>query len=601
MRFVLTPAVRRAVPLVLALAVVAWGGLVRLDALVQRYGSVESPGWARALTHAAPRWAAPLRPSAHQWQRIASPYVGGDPINYLRFAREMRTFYQPHVREPVFLAWTRLFLWLLHDADVAVSVASAAGSTLAIAGAYLLASALVSPAAGVAVAILVAGEYHLITWGADGWRDDTFMALVLFTAWGFVTLRQRPTFGRALIAGGAAGLACLTRITALSFVLPAVVLLAIDAPPAQRRRLASAAGLSAVICLAIVAPFLISCAIATGDPFYAINYHTSYYRFGEGLAADQPMSTAAYLSGKLAAHPMAALDTGFMGLTVQPFVTKFGGFEGYAPHLGTVLAWTSVVGLALLSFAPAGRMLLVILITSLVPYAFTWNVSSGGEWRFTMHAYPLYLVAALFVMDRSVRAVGSLWRTGFRVRRPSLAVVLQTAGVLFLAVSGWTLYAGLPWFVVREAAARGEDVSVETGPRDGVFFGAGWSEPHPDGVRVRVSLGERATVRLPLPVKRAYDIVIRLDPVVPERQRRVTLLLNHQLVGSMTLGFDPARMGSYRLRLPEAQVKVGTNELTIVPDVLVPAASAGPRFAWLDPGDAIGVRLWYVRVLGLAR
>lgn len=168
MRVFFTPAVQRAVPIVLALVVLAWGGLVRLDALVQRYGPIDAPGWARALTHAAPSWAAPLRPSAHQWQRIASPYVGGDPINYLRFAREMRTFYQPHVREPVFLAWTRLFLWLLDDADVAVSVASAAGSTLAIAGAYLLASAVVSPAAGVAVAILVAGEYHLITWGVDG-------------------------------------------------------------------------------------------------------------------------------------------------------------------------------------------------------------------------------------------------------------------------------------------------------------------------------------------------------------------------------------------------------------------------------------------------
>jgi len=31
----------------------------------------------------------------------------------------------------------------------------------------------------------------------------------------------------------------------------------------------------------------------------------------------------------------------------------------------------------------------------------------------------------------------------------------------------------------------------------------------------------------------------------------------------------------------------------------VTAGSAGPRFAWLDAGERIGVRFWYVRVLPL--
>src|SRR6476661_3424455 len=141
---VLTPAMRRALPVVLALLITIYGGLVRLDAIVERYGPVEHPGWARVLTHAAPRWAAAVKPAAHRWDRIANPYTGGDPINYLRFAREMRTFYQPHVREPLFLAWTKGFLWLLSDQDIAISFASAASSTLAIFGAYLLTAALVS-------------------------------------------------------------------------------------------------------------------------------------------------------------------------------------------------------------------------------------------------------------------------------------------------------------------------------------------------------------------------------------------------------------------------------------------------------------------------
>jgi hypothetical protein len=161
----------------------------------------------------------------------------------------------------------------------------------------------------------------------------------------------------------------------------------------------------------------------------------------------------------------------------------------------------------------------------------------------------------------------------------------------------WGLYVTLPWFVVREAISSREDVSIETGPRDSLFFGAGWSRPHRDGVLVRVSQEDRGIVRFPLPARRDYDIVLRLDPATPEVQRRATILLNRQLLGSVFLRFDPARMGSYRLRLPEHQVRVGANELTILPETIVTAGSAGPRFDWLDPADRIGVRLWYMRVL----
>ncbi|MEN3340373.1 MAG: Dolichyl-phosphate-mannose-protein mannosyltransferase [Acidobacteriota bacterium] len=589
---------QRALPVVLALLVTAYGGLVRLDAVVERYGPVDHPAWARVLTHAAPRWAAVIKPAAHRWDRVSAPYQGGDPINYLRFAREMQTFYQPHVREPLFLAWTRGFLWLLSDQDVAISFASAASSTLAVFAVYLLTAAVASPAAGVVAALLLAGEFDLITWGMDGWRDDTFSATVAFAAWAFVRLVRQPTFPRALAAGLTAGLACLTRITALSFVIPALLLLVVDAPRAERRERLRMAALAALICGALVAPFLISCAIATGDPFYAINYHTRYYRFGEGLPSDQPMNTAAYLSAKIGGHPLRVLDTVLTGLFVQPFTTRFHGYEGYAPHIGTVVEWCAAAGLLLLAFVSTGRMLILILVTSLVPYAFTWNISGGGEWRFTMHAYPIYIAAALFAVDRACRFVLAWRRDDGRV-----AIAWQTAGVrvgavVLVAATAWVGYVMLPWFVVRESVVRQEDVSIEAGTRDLAFFGRGWSAPHTDGVPVRVSLGERATVRLPLPVRRDYDVVVRLDPVAPELQRRATILLNRQLLGTVYLQSDPLRMGAYRLRLPQDRIRVGVNELTIVPETVVTAGSAGPRFDWLDPSARAGVRLWYVRVLG---
>jgi hypothetical protein len=170
--------------------------------------------------------------------------------------------------------------------------------------------------------------------------------------------------------------------------------------------------------------------------------------------------------------------------------------------------------------------------------------------------------------------------------------------VLVVGTAG-AAYVVLPWFVVREAAARRQDVSVESGWRDVMFLRGAWSPARREGaVSARVSTGERAIVRLPLPERRAYDLVLRLDPVAPDRQQRLTVLFNGQLVAALPFGWDPQRMGSYRLRIPEHVVHPGGNELILVPDVLVTAGSAGPRYGWLGPATRIGVRLWQVRIMG---
>jgi hypothetical protein len=100
-----------------------------------------------------------------------------------------------------------------------------------------------------------------------------------------------------------------------------------------------------------------------------------------------------------------------------------------------------------------------------------------------------------------------------------------------------------------------------------------------------------------LPERRAYDIVLRLDPVTPASPENVDVLFNRHLVGRLRLTWNPERVGSYRLRVREDIVNAGSNELIIIPASVTPAGSAGPRFAWLDPAERIGVRLWYVRVL----
>jgi 4-amino-4-deoxy-L-arabinose transferase-like glycosyltransferase len=567
--------------------------LLRLDAFVGKYGTFEQPAWARVVTQRIGPLAASLRPADVQWARERTPYVGGDPINYLKYAREMTSFYQAHLREPVFLALTRASLWALDNHDAGVSLASALGSTLAVLAAYLLGAALLGPAAGLSGAALLAIEYEVITWAPDGWRDDTFMATVLFATWSLVRLHRAPAVGSAVLAGVLCGIATLTRITALTFVLPALLWLVVSASRPRLAAHARAASLALLLTGIVVAPYMISLAWATGDPLHALNYHTVYYRHAEGMPIDRSMTAAEYLRTKFASYPVRTLDTAFEGLFVQPFVTKWRGFDPWLPGFGAALAWLAIAGLALMLFDPAGRLVLVILLTSLVPYAFTWNLGDPA-WRFTMHAYPLYLIASVYAVVAGVRAARMARRSDVRpLVRP---VARRVAFVALIAVGGAMLHIWLPWFVIREAIAAGEPTSVPTGRRDWVFYPEGWSPPHDDGVTVRVSVGERSVIGLPLPSRRDYDLVLRVDPVAPDARQQLRVYFNRQPAGLLQLAWDPERMGSYRIRLPADATRARGNELLLVPEPTITAGDAGPRFAWMPPDERIGVRLWYVRV-----
>jgi hypothetical protein len=341
---------------------------------------------------------------------------------------------------------------------------------------------------------------------------------------------------------------------------------------------------------ALVAPFLISCAIATGDPFFSINAHTTYYRFAEGLPIDHPMSAAEYVRLKFAHHPLGAFDLVINGLFVEPFTTKWSTFDFWVRGLRIVLSGAALAGLALWPFSARGRLMLVILIGSLVPYALTWNIKGGAEWRFTMHVLPILLVAAVGAVAGVLRAA--------RTRPAMRPLVLRAVAACAIAAVAAASYMALPWFIANEAIASGEPVTIEAGDRERVFYRQGWSPRHADGVvNVRVSRAARTSVHIPLPEKRPYEVVLRLDPVAPDRQDFVAVLLTGQLVGRIRLSWDPQRVGSHRVALPVEWVKVGDNEITLVPETTVTAGSAGARFAWLDPADTIGVRMWYVRVL----
>ncbi len=590
------PSTRQAwIFIALAAAIAIYGALLRLDVLVSRYGIVDHPRWIGTIERLAPV-TRPLTPAVYAWRPVANPYVGGDPFSYVRFARDMRSFYQAHVREPVFLALTRVWLWLADGQDIGISFASLTGSVAAIFGTYLMAAAACSPAVGLLAAAALAIDFDAVSWAPDGWRDDTFTATVVFAMWALVRLRQRPTPFRAIVAGCLSAAACLTRLTALSFVVPALVWIALDGREARRER-TRACLLTAGVVLLLVAPYMINCYRAYGDPFIAVNVHTRYYRFSEGLPSERPESALHYLGGKFGRRPLYELDTAIEGLFVQPLANKWSGYNAWLQGSAHALELLAVAGLVLLAFTADGRLLLVACFTSLIPFAFTWNIGGGREWRFTMHAYPFFLTAAFLTLVVAVRALFALRPGSVRPPLPRRRDLVFPALVALTIAAIVILRRELPYYVVREALGTGQAVTLSTGLRDDQFFSRGWSRWHEDGnVTARVTIGDRSIVTIPLPASKDYFLTLRADPVQAEPNQTLTLYFNRRFLRTLPLEWDPTRVGTYRLTVPAGYGHAGTNELLIVPGRTIRARDAGERFSWISPDAAIGARVWYVRV-----
>jgi 4-amino-4-deoxy-L-arabinose transferase-like glycosyltransferase len=581
-----------------AVLITLYGGLLRFEALIAGYGWMGQPAWSEALARFALPVIKALRPASVAWGPIGNPYVGADPINYLRYAREMTGFYQAHVREPLFLAITRGYLWLCGNRDIALSFASVTGSTLAIFATYLLGFAAFSRGVGLAAALALAVEFTAVGRSTGGWRDDTFMCVVVLTAWAFVRLRQQPTVLRGVIAGVAAAAACLTRITALSFVIAALLWVLVECWTIGKPRRGVAA--TALVCTALVAPYLIACAIAVGDPFFAINEHTKYYRAAEGLPADAPMGVVSYLSAKLHSRPITSLDTAAQGLLTFPFLNKWDGFGAWSSVLGPLLRALALVGVVLAVWSASGRFLLTLLVTSLLPYAMTWSVGSGGDWRFTQHAYPFYLVfamAAIAMIGRWGKAFVSDAST--RQWMISRTFALRVAVVAACVALAWLGYRAGPFLMYREALRAGEAVIIGTSTRNVWLFDGAWSAPVGVGnVICKVAEAPIVAMRLPMPRHTDYWLTLRVDPAEtadPNFQPEITLFLNRQQVARLRLTRETGRVGSYRVRVPRELTRE-ISRLELVASHLVRAGESGIHYAALPPDTSVAFRLWYVRL-----
>ena len=575
----------RSLRIALLLLVIAYGALLRFDALTLTYGTVQSPGWLRALQESRGATSV-LRPADFKWERWQGRYIS-DPYTYLNFAREMRSFYAAHRREPLFPFATRVSLRLLNNQDIAVSFASMFFSVLAIAFTWMLGRTAFNSWVGLGAAAALAIEADAISWGVGGWRDDAFMCAVVLSAWALLRLLRDPSTRNAAIAGAVAAVACLTRITSLSFLVPGLVFLVFALPLTWRSRLKPLA-VCVVMASLLAGPYFVNCWRTFGDPLYAINVHADVYRAAEGQQVQDQQTASGYISSTILSRPWTSIDTGLQGMTTYPFMNKWTGFDPWGRALGAALSWLALLGLFLFVRTREGRLLLIVLAGSLVPYALTWKLIF--DWRFTLHAYPFFLIASFYAISEIIALLRPSRLAELRSQPPPRKTVLAWTGGLATAAA---ILVGM--FVVVPPRAAAETLSVGApvsfGPyvRDRIYFDDGWSGASREGnVVARLTMGFAADMQLPLPEARDYVMTVRMDPFpappagVTTTSSWVRVFMNDQLIGMTQLQWDPQRIGSYRFTIPAFAVKRGWNRLTLSP--------AG------GDGRSARIRFWYARL-----
>lgn len=553
-----TPKIVKAFWMALPCLILLYGAALRFDAVISRFqpidGSERFVERQLQIASAIGR----LRPEPH-WDKETRPYIKGDPGGYLRFAREMKHFYAGHVREPLFVFTTKTFLWLLNQQDIAVSFASAFFSALTILATYLLGSVF-SRWAGALASFGVAIEREVIRSGTAGMRDDAFMFFTVLFAYACVRVYRKPSLVHVIFAGFVGGGACLVRVTALSFVLPTYIYLLFVSRP-WRERMAPIAA-SAVLAAAVLAPYVINCAITYGDPLYAINDMTKFYRTREHYDAAESMSVREYLGMKMANRPYQFLNTAVSGFTSYPLNNKWSGFDYWSPLIGRFLYWAAILGLFLFLFSAEGRLMLVVMLASILPFAFTWDVKGGAEYRFTIHVYPFFLVAACFVLIQALSLLkpSRLAQFSSYIGAHGRSVALQIAAVFAVVMLGWLGYRMLQIKQFEEALTSGESVAVPA--ENDSFFGKGWSAVvQVRDERLRVSDGPDSLLRLPLVAGKDHNLSITVNPLIYESSPSMQLhaFLNNTAIGTIQLENKGAAV--YRVPLPKEIAHSGLNDI----------------------------------------
>jgi PA14 domain-containing protein/dolichyl-phosphate-mannose-protein mannosyltransferase len=474
----------------------------------------------------------------------------------------------------------------LAQQDVAIGLAWPAFSILAILATFLLGSYAFSCPVGLGAALGMALRGGILTNGTGGWRDEAFTCAVVLFAYTIVRFARAPSKSNAVWTGLVAGLACLVRFTSLSFVVPAFAFALVPARTAWRQRLIGV-GLAVIVAALVAGPYLFSNWHAR-EAQQPINAHADAYR---AAASDASV------------HPFRTLDTFVLGMTSSPFANTRRVFDRWSPAIGHWLSVAAVVGLVLFLGSTAGRLLLLVLASSLVPHAFTWRIIPDAG--LTNHADPFFFIAAGVALTEMVRLGTPAGLRRLASARPVLrSAIAWSLAVAILAAMAWLAVRVLPVMVVREAIRLNEPVTITSGDRDGWFFDCAWSRPFAEGtVTARISREPHSSVWLPLARVDDYALTIRIDPFPRPLEGATTtkttlhVFMNEQAVARFEMAFNPERVGAYEVRLPRTVVKTGLNRLTFAPETVQSAPRLSEPARTTPAGhESANVRLWYVQV-----
>jgi hypothetical protein len=250
-----------------------------------------------------------------------------------------------------------------------------------------------------------------------------------------------------------------------------------------------------------------ACALGFGDPFYAVNVHAAFYRNRAGLPGRGGSTALQFLAQHL---PWEFVETGVVGLTSYPFENKWFGLGAWLPGLGEMARLLALAGLPVLLWRPGGLLALVVLFSSIAPYAWIWGIPGGSEWRFTLPAYPFYLVSAAIAVEAGFRQIVQTARTGLRKMARAPALRYGATAALLLVLAPWVL-GQLDWLRVSEAIRHRRPALIEPGMRARPFFISGWRKVESDGRSAAFAMTKsEARIRIPLAEGTAARVVLRL-------------------------------------------------------------------------------------------
>ena len=311
-----------------------------------------------------------------------------------------------------------------------------------------------------------------------------------------------------------------------------------------------------LVVVSLLLPFLMTSWIESGDPLYAVNSRIGWYQESLDRPLEERGDTTGFLVSEARRAPVAFLETAFNGLTTYPLKYKWTGFEPWVTGLGRALGWLAVAGLFLFLWTPAGRLLLVVLFTSMIPYIFTWQVPNFAlvhHLRYTMHVYPLLLVAAGFAVERAVTATRPVTLRTLVAKGRFKQSAVKAVVTLVLAVGLWSILNAFAYLRLREELRLQRGTIVFAGPRDRVFFRSGWYAPRTVGnVTARFAKARSARIWVPMLAGQAHRVTLRADPYdfLDGSPQHLGILINGVLLTIAPMTLDSDRVGEYVVDVP---------------------------------------------------